>query len=57
MPSVNQHIFKDRKAIPHTNREMGHHIFVYTHEAQILNTDKCDSSKPQCPRVDILKDC
>ncbi len=32
-----------------TYREMGHHIFVYMHEAQILNAEKCDSSKPKCP--------
>jgi nitrogen regulatory protein PII len=32
-----------------TYRQMGHHIFVYTHDAQILNAEKCDGSKPKCP--------
>lgn len=32
-----------------TYREMGHHIFVYTHDAEVLNAEKCDISKPQCP--------
>jgi len=32
-----------------TYREMGHHILVYTHDAQILNAEKCDNSGPKCP--------
>ena len=32
-----------------TYRQMGHHIFVYTHDAEVLNAEKCDTSKPQCP--------
>ena len=32
-----------------TYREMGHHILVYMHDAQILNAEKCDSSAPKCP--------
>ncbi len=26
-------------------REVGHHILIYTHDAQILNAEKCDGSK------------
>lgn len=32
-----------------TYRDMGHHILVYTHDAQILNADKCDDSELSCP--------
>jgi nitrogen regulatory protein PII len=32
-----------------TYRDMGHHIIVYTHDAQILNADKCDTVELQCP--------
>ena len=30
-------------------REMGHHLFVYTHDVEVLNVEKCDNSKPECP--------
>ena len=32
-----------------TYRQMGHHIFVYMYDAQVLNAEKCDSSEPKCP--------
>jgi|GEM_PF-1228287 len=33
-----------------TYREMGHHLLVYLHDAQILNSEKCDdSTNLQCP--------
>ena len=32
-----------------TYRDMGHHIFVFTHDAEVLNAEKIDSSKPSCP--------
>lgn len=40
---------KDLMKNLNTYRDMGHHIFVYTHDAQVLNAEKCDNSKPKCP--------
>ena len=32
-----------------TYRQMGHHIFVYTHDAEVLNAEKCVNTEPSCP--------
>ena len=32
-----------------TYRQMGHHIFVYTHDAEVLNAEKMENSDPSCP--------
>jgi nitrogen regulatory protein PII len=32
-----------------TYRQMGHHIFVYTHDAEVLDPDKLQSSEESCP--------